>query len=398
MEPRPKRWRQLIHVGRENLIHAAILFGLLVPSSVFAKAQTSAFLCPEGGYAQSCKSYQELVQAKDEDVDGTLVCFREYTDEFFVINVGFVSESTYSWYHLDHGLYKVRPGAKQSGNPYVYTFKNGIHDSAQNPYLIASGTWYALNSNLFFTGHELNVRTSGKASSKPESELDISSDQILLSKHYISQTNKIVDYSLTIQRSTKRFSESFNVAHDSKLSFEDTGRCAEIKQLPKLPEPPPPPPTPEELENKAQHQAFLNSLPRHWRHVKPGETCIAPCTLGSPIDVWVEGDTLYESATRTNATSDAQPVKSTTSCTVKAGATETDPWTGQCEYSIYWNGTTEPQCTVRTIESVTTISRTEIAGKAQKLDYTPLRQTPAHCPIAGTEYIDWSYTPDTQAK
>jgi len=360
--------------------------------------QTPVSQCPEGGYAQACQSYKELVQAKDEDVEANLVCFREYTDEFFVINVGYVSEFTYTWYHLDHGYYTLRPGAKQNATAFVYTFKNGIQDSAQNPYLIASGTWFALNSGFIFTGHEWNFRTTGKASSKPESQLDISSDQILLSKHYISQTNKVVDYSLTIQRSTKRFNESFDVAHDSKLSFQETGRCAEIKQLPKLPEPPPPPPTPEELEQKAQHQAFLKSLPRHWRHVKPGETCIAPCTLGTPVDVWVDGDALHESATRTSAASDGQPVKSTTSCTVRAGATETDPWTGQCEYSIYWNGATTPQCSVSTVETVTTISRTEIAGRTQTLDRSPLHQTPPQCPVPSTEYIDWSYKPDTQGQ
>jgi hypothetical protein len=398
MESRFNQWRLITNIGLEPLLGAAILFGLLISPSNAASAQSSAFQCPEGGYAQACKSYQELAQAKDEDVDANLVCFREYTDEFFVIYVGYVSEITYTWYHLDHGYYTVRPGAKQSGTAFVYTFKNGIQDSAQNPYLVASGNWFALNGNLIFTGHEWTFRNTGKAS-KPESQLDISSDQISLAKHYISQTNKVVDYSLTIQRSTKRFSESFNVRpHDSKLSLETTGRCVEVKQLPKLPEPPPPPPTPEELEQKAQHQAFLKSLPRHWRHMKAGETCIAPCTLGSPVDVWVDGDTLHESATRTNATLDGQPVKSTTSCTVRAGATETDPWAGQCEYSFYWNDATLPQCTVTTVEIVTTISRSEIAGKAQRLDYTPVHQNPTHCPVPSTEYTDWSYIPDTQAQ
>jgi len=242
MESRPHKWRQMTHVGLEASIGAAVLCGSLFQSSTFANAQMLAFQCPEGGYTQSCKSYQELVQAKDEDVAANLVCFREVTDEFFVINVGYVSESTYTWYHLDHGFYRLQPGAKQSGSVSIYTFKNGIQDSSQNPYLIASGNWFAFTSNFIFTGHEWNVRTTGKTSSKPESQLDISSDQIVLSKHYISRTNKVVDYSLTIQRSTKRFSESFDVAHDSKLNIENTGRCVEVKHLPTLPEPPPTPP------------------------------------------------------------------------------------------------------------------------------------------------------------
>ncbi|GEM_PF-7118709 len=399
MGARLNTWCQPTRAVLEGLVGVAILCMLFYCSKcVNAQTptfQTPAFPCPEERYAQACQSYQELVQAKDEDVEANLVCFREYTDEFFVINVGYVSEFPHTWYHLDRGDYALRPGVKQSGTAFVYTFKNGIQDGAQNPYLVASGNWFALSGNLIFTGHEWNFRNTGKAS-KPESQLDISSDQISFAKHYISRSNKVVDYSLTIQRSTKRFSESFNVAHDSKLNLETAGRCVEIKQLPKLPEPPPPPPTPEELEQKARHEAFLRSLPRHWRHVKPGEMCPIPCTLGTAVDVWVDGDALRESATRTSVSSQGQPVKSTTSCTVLPGTSETDPWTGQCEYSFYWNGATTPQCSVSTVEIVTTISRTEIAGRAQRLDYSPDSKAPQHCPVPSSEYIDWSYRPDAQ--
>ena len=54
-----------------------------------------------------------------------------------------------------------------------------------------------------------------------------------------AQSGKKVEYTLTMQRSTKRFTENFNVVGDAKASFENSGRCVETNPMPTLPDPPP---------------------------------------------------------------------------------------------------------------------------------------------------------------
>src|SRR5437588_5399733 len=48
--------------------------------------KSSSFTCPDPEAAQGCKSYEELVKAKDNGLPDTgYVCFRKNEDEFFVI-------------------------------------------------------------------------------------------------------------------------------------------------------------------------------------------------------------------------------------------------------------------------------------------------------------------------
>jgi hypothetical protein len=236
------------------------LFGLGFCTPHLGYAQIhEQFKCPAGAYRLACDSYEELVQASDSSVsDINLACFRESEEDFFVIKVGYVSSIPGSWWRLNSRYdYELNPKATFPGWVGISTFKNGIEDSSQNPYIASSGTWFALGGGLTFDGHEWSYRAKAGAGPKPNSELEITTDQITLSKHYISQTEKSVNYSLTIQLSTKRFSESFDVAHDAKLSFAETGRCVEVKALPQLPEPPPLSEEQQARKAKAEYCAYI---------------------------------------------------------------------------------------------------------------------------------------------
>src|ERR1700678_995512 len=215
---------------------------LVVFFAGLAHAQTKEqFKCPEGAYSLACDSYQELVKAGDSSVaDVSLACFRESEEDFFVIHVGFVPSFPESWWRINRWYdYELNPKATFRGSVDISTFKSGIEDSARNPHILSSGTWFTMGGGLIYNGHEWNLRPKAGGGPAPASDLEVTSDQITFSKHYTSRTEKSVNYSLTIQLSTKWFNESFDVAHDAKLSFDATGRCVEVKALPKLPDPPP---------------------------------------------------------------------------------------------------------------------------------------------------------------
>lgn len=193
-----------------------------------AVAQSSSFNCPTPSSA--CESYKELLQAGDKEIASPYVryvCFRDSGDEFFVVSV--VDPAFYDLYTWSHtkAEYELNLNPKNSrGLVQVHTFVNGVRDFAQEPSVSAAGYWSPTWDHLQFYGKEQGGAVS------------IDDSQVAFSKRYQSQTKKIVDYSLIIQRSTRRFTEGFNVENDPKAHLDNTGRCAEINLIPSLPSPP----------------------------------------------------------------------------------------------------------------------------------------------------------------
>lgn len=105
---------------------------------------------------------------------------------------------------------------------------------------------------------------------------------------------------------------------------------------------------------KAKREAFLAKLPKHWRFVKTcDKTTASPCPEGSAIDIWIRGDVLYETS-RTSGTLNGDSRRREANCTVKGGADEVTPWTGDCTYKLFWPNWSKPTCTVQTKETITT--------------------------------------------
>jgi len=152
----------------------------------------------------------------------------------------------------------------------------------------------------------------------------------------------------------------------------------------------------DEAEAKAKEEAFLANLPKHWRSVKMCAAGAQPCPPGAATDVSVRGDFLYEFVTTTATLSGGVSIKRETNCAVKRGTDGTTPWAGECTYTMFWNNAAAPNCTVTTTETITSITSKEIAGRSQKIDYTPLRQDPPKCPVPATEYQDFTLTPDEE--
>lgn len=128
-------------------------------------------------------------------------------------------------------------------------------------------------------------------------------------------------------------------------------------------------------------------LPLEWESTCPPEA--KSCTPHW-LEVWIAGDHLYEVAENKST----NVILSTSCDSVRVG----EEWQGSCEYKMTWTTPPGAVCKVETQERVTQVSLTRVAGISQAIDWTPLKATPARCPVPGAEYHEFAYTPKSTSK
>src|SRR5271169_3517667 len=103
-------------------------------------AAHSRFTCPDPEAQQACKSYSELLEAKDSGLPSKgYVCFRTHVDQFFVVT-------------FDKPI--PRRVQKQYGSGYFQTYDNGIAASDLMPNLVFSGKWIPLFESMRFASDD----------------------------------------------------------------------------------------------------------------------------------------------------------------------------------------------------------------------------------------------------
>jgi hypothetical protein len=233
-----------------KVISCVTLLSLVLPT--FARAQAQAFVCPDSSEKRACDSYSELVQARDKgvtDSDVKYVCFRDYSDEFFVMQLSEPFLSPWQWYEWNKTVarytLKTYPQLpKLQTYSLIQTYSGGVGDDSKMPSLFVLGTLTYVgpedNGVFVFRAQptRLDARTKQQVSD-PDTVFVINTDRAEFSQKYVSVAKKKVQYSLLVQLSTKRFRESFNFPDDPKSSLEGSGRCIQVNELPKLPSPPP---------------------------------------------------------------------------------------------------------------------------------------------------------------
>ncbi len=192
------------------------------PSPKTAAAKP-AFACPDTEAQQACKSYQELLKANDRGLpDGNAyICFRKSEDQFFIVTFS----RPYFPKHWDKDLKELVPNeTPRPGFGYAETYNNGVLDSTTMPTLNFSGQWQSLypESN-FFSSDKINGKTLNEKD--PNVGVTIEDAQVNIGYKYANRMEKTITYTLTIQRSTGRFSESFLGEGDKFPFSEGTGYC-----------------------------------------------------------------------------------------------------------------------------------------------------------------------------
>jgi len=202
------------------------------PATKSSSYAAASFVCPDPEYEQACKSYEELLKARDAAVtpaagNTRFVCFRKKTDEFFVI---YFSTPIFSkkW---DEQLQQlvVDPGATDQGFGAVHTFVDGVLEVSAAPSMSFTGKWIAgYYGGGSFVSNMINFKKQDETN--PESSVVIDDSQIAIQSTYKSKVETKVKYTLTIQRSTGRFSETF-LRESEQIPFaENVGRCVEGNQ------------------------------------------------------------------------------------------------------------------------------------------------------------------------
>jgi len=204
---------------------ATICAGQTPPKKPAPKAPAAkpAFVCPDTEAQQACKSYQELLKAKDASLPDirAYICFRKSEDQFFVVTFN----TPYFPKHWDKDLKEMVPDdSARPGLGHAETYKDGVLDSTTMPSFSFSGQWLPFypESGLF-TSNKLN----GKDLNEKDSNVGVTIDdaQVNIGYKYANRMEKTITYTLTIQRSTGRFAESF-LTEEGKFPFsEGTGYC-----------------------------------------------------------------------------------------------------------------------------------------------------------------------------
>jgi hypothetical protein len=185
----------------------------------------SAFVCPDAEAQQPCKSYQELLKAKDTGLPASdsYICFRKRVDEFFVVHIS----KPYFQKHWDQDLKQmVADEAAHPGSGYAQTYKDGVLDLNTMPSLFFSGQWQPIpdSESGFFVSDKIN-RTK-QDENDPNVGVSIDETQVNVGYKYKNRFEKTIQYTLTIQRSTGRFAESF-LEEAGKFPFsQGVGYCA----------------------------------------------------------------------------------------------------------------------------------------------------------------------------
>jgi hypothetical protein len=110
------------------------------PTKTTQKTQPSktSFVCPDPEAQKACKSYDELVKAKDSGLpDDGFICFRKTEDEFFTIWFS----GPYFRKHWDKEQKRMvaDEDATSPARGFAHTYKNGVQDFAVVPTLSFKG-------------------------------------------------------------------------------------------------------------------------------------------------------------------------------------------------------------------------------------------------------------------
>jgi len=208
-----------------GVLVAAVCGGQAPPKKPTPKTTVAkpTFGCPDKEAQQACKSYDELLKAKDPGlpVNNAYICFRKSADEFFVVTVNRPIFPK----HWDKELKQMVPDdTPRPGHGYAETYKKGVLDSTIMPTFNFSGQWQPLYPESgFFTSDKINGKNQDEKD--PDVGVLFYDTQVNIGYKYANRLEKTITYTLAIQRSTGRFAESFLTEEDKFPFSESTADC-----------------------------------------------------------------------------------------------------------------------------------------------------------------------------
>lgn len=176
-----------------------------------AQPTPSSFVCPDLEAKKACESYQELLKARDSGLPNeSYVCFRKTDDQFFVVGLDISAASAYAL------------SRETEAFGLLSSYKDGVDNPSIQPNGGFSGKWKDFGWGPRFSAEP--ILDSNAQPIRDANWVTIDSEQIAVSYVYKNTLKEDIGYSLTIQRSTGRFSEEFRQG-GVPISPAATGRC-----------------------------------------------------------------------------------------------------------------------------------------------------------------------------
>lgn len=152
------------------------------------------------------------------------ICFQKQVDAFFVV---YFDPPPFT---LSKARQQLESGSRVKEYPasgYFTSYKDGVNDTRVMPSLFFSGNWFRVIDRWGFISNTVNFAEETRPGQMPI--VAINGTQIAVTDYkYKSVLNNDVQYSLTIRRSTGRFSESMVKEGEQLPFFEDSGRCIRL--------------------------------------------------------------------------------------------------------------------------------------------------------------------------
>jgi hypothetical protein len=179
------------------------------------KSEAPTVTCSEAQTSKACSSFKQLLEADDQDIleifslRPSYVCFRSNDDAFLIFTVVEPFES--EWKKSDHGVGQIQ---KYESDAYLYEFRDGV--SYMTHY--AREYWRRIVPALGPEYHYQATQGTDKGL-----YINIDDTEISIDYPFKNQNGGTTHYSLTIRRSTGRFTETFAV--DTAPFLKHSGTC-----------------------------------------------------------------------------------------------------------------------------------------------------------------------------
>jgi hypothetical protein len=192
--------------------------------------------CPTADGQEACHSFRGLLSADDPDIldliarlEHTYVCFRPSEDTFFT--VWFSEPVEWNWLkpsEEDQKALKLSPfSLMQFGSLGVDYYKQGVHEKKLS--LSGVSIWSYVPLGADFTPSALaHLATSSDAKlerSDAQPTIEVDGTRIAVSEEYKNNKDEEIRHTLLIQRSTGRFTETYEESSSQRTILDYSGRC-----------------------------------------------------------------------------------------------------------------------------------------------------------------------------
>ena len=181
--------------------------------------------CPDSNAKLACRSFQELVAAKDKDLltefahePQVNICFRPNEDVFF--DLWFVEPDTaafpLAW--QENAKAVLEPRFTMYGQAQFLYYKNGVWD--EDHCLAVSGKWSSFDKKTIYRFDGSHKGETGKY------EFTIVDSRFIVSESFKNEAGSETTHTFTLQRSTGRFTETYQWESLGKPQRKEySGRC-----------------------------------------------------------------------------------------------------------------------------------------------------------------------------